>query len=83
MKFSMKDFFSNCDQIHRKQRIWSHLLKKSLMENFISFAVTFLYKNKLDRNSEAEIGKRIKKNRFEAVKFKSKKNKNNGVTVNL
>ena len=53
------------------------------MENFISFAVTFLYKNKLDRNSEAEIGKRIKKNRFEAVKFKSKKNKNNGVTVNL
>ena len=61
MKFSMKDFFSNCDQIHRKQRIWSHLLKKSLMENFISFAVTFLYKNKLDRNSEAEIGKRIKK----------------------
>ena len=57
----MKDFFSKCDQIHRKLRIWSHLLKKSLMENFISCAVTFLYKNKLDKNSEAEIRKRIKK----------------------
>ena len=32
---SIKDFFSKCDQIHRKLRIWSHLLKKSLMENFI------------------------------------------------
>ena len=29
------DFFSKCDQIRRKLRIWSHLLKKSLMENFI------------------------------------------------
>ena len=39
MKFSIKDFFSNCDQIRRKLRIWSHLLKKSLMENFIFCAV--------------------------------------------
>ena len=31
MKFSIKDFFSKCDKI----RIWTHLLKKSLMENFI------------------------------------------------
>ena len=35
LKFSIKNFFSNCDQIHRKLRIWSHLLKKSLMENFM------------------------------------------------
>ena len=35
MKFSIKDFFSKCDQIRRKLRIWSHLLKESLMENFI------------------------------------------------
>ena len=35
MKFSIKDFFSRCDQIRRKLRIWSHLLKKSLMEKFI------------------------------------------------
>ena len=34
-KFSMKDSFSKCDQICRKLRIWSHLLKKSFMENFI------------------------------------------------
>ena len=32
MKFSIKDFFSKCDQIRTKLRIWSHLLKKSLME---------------------------------------------------
>ena len=35
MKFSIKDLFSKCDQIHNFLRIWSHLLTKSLMENFI------------------------------------------------
>ena len=30
--FSIKDFFSKCDQIRRKLRIWSQLLKKSLMK---------------------------------------------------
>ena len=35
MKFSFKDFFSKCNQIRRQLRIWLHLLKKSLMENFI------------------------------------------------
>ena len=39
MKFSIEDFFSKCDEIRRKLRIWSHLLKKSLMENFIFCAV--------------------------------------------
>ena len=39
MKFSIKDFFSKCDQIRKKLRIWSHLLKKSLMENFIFCAL--------------------------------------------
>ena len=39
MKFSIKDFFSKCDQIRRKLRIWSHLLKKSLVENFLFCAV--------------------------------------------
>ena len=34
MKFSIKDFFSKCDQIHKK-----NLVKKSLMENFIFCAV--------------------------------------------
>ena len=40
MKFSIKDFFSNCDQIRWTKftdHIWSHLLKKSLMENIIFF----------------------------------------------
>ena len=39
MKFSIKDLFSKCDQIHSFLWIWSHLLKKSLMENFIFCAV--------------------------------------------
>ena len=42
MKFSIKDFFSKCDQIPIKLRIWSRLLKKFLMENFIFCAVTLL-----------------------------------------
>ena len=41
MKFSMKYFFSKCDQIRGLLRIWSHLLKKSLMKNFIFCATTF------------------------------------------
>ena len=34
-------FFSKCDQIRSFLWIWSHLLKKSLMENFI-FCVMFI-----------------------------------------
>ena len=41
MKFSIKDLFSKCDQIRIQIRIWSHLLKKSLMEKFIFCAVVF------------------------------------------
>ena len=48
-KFLMKNgtarkiriFFGKCDQIRRKFRIWSHLLKKSLMENFIFLQCEF------------------------------------------
>ena len=39
MKFSIKYFFSTCDQIRSFLRIWSHLLQKSSMENFIFCAV--------------------------------------------
>ena len=39
MKFSIKDFFSKCDQILSFLQIWSHLLRKSLMESFILCAV--------------------------------------------
>ena len=38
MKFFFKDFFKKWAQVRRKLQIWSHLLRKSLMENFI-----FLY----------------------------------------
>ena len=37
MKFSIKDFSSKCGQIRRKLRICSHLLEKSLNENFIFY----------------------------------------------
>ena len=39
MKFSIKDLFSKYDQIRRKLQIWSQLLKKPLMKNFIFCAV--------------------------------------------
>ena len=39
MKFSIKIMFSKCDQIRSFQRIWLHLFKKSLTENFIFCAV--------------------------------------------
>ena len=38
-KFSIKDFFGKCDQIHSLLQIWSYSLKKSLMENFIFYAL--------------------------------------------
>ena len=45
-----KDFFSKCDQIRRKPRIWSRLLKKSLMENFIfSAAYTHIMKRTITK----------------------------------
>ena len=42
MKFTIKGFFSKCDQIHRNLRISSHLLRKSWMENFIFCTVLVL-----------------------------------------
>ena len=39
MKFSIRDFFSKCDQIHRK--LPSYLQKTSLMENFIFLCSAF------------------------------------------
>ena len=48
MKFSVKDFFSKCNQIRGFLRTWSHLLKKSLIENFIYCAVYFIGLNWID-----------------------------------
>ena len=47
IKFSIKDFFSKCDQI----RIWSHL-KKSLTENFF-FCVLRFPNNKYELSVES------------------------------
>ena len=41
-KFLLKGFFRKCDQICSFLRIWSHLLKKSLMEKFIFCALLVL-----------------------------------------
>ena len=59
MTFSIKDFFSKCDQICSFLRIWSHLLKKSLMENSIFCAVLLLHNiatadTKIDFNFEGK-----------------------------
>ena len=43
MKFSNKGFFNKCDQIGSFLRIWSNLLQKFLMQNFIFCAVELHY----------------------------------------
>ena len=52
---SIKDFFSKCGQIRSFLRIWSHILKKSLMENFIFCAVPLTVPTSLKENSPARI----------------------------
>ena len=51
LKFSIKGFFSKCDKIRRKRRIWSHLLKKSL-KNFIFCAVVVPLLSKKNSKSD-------------------------------
>ena len=43
MTFSVKDFFGKLDQIRILLRIWSHLPKKRLMENFIFCAADLFH----------------------------------------
>ena len=42
MKFSFKNYLCKCDQIRSYMRIWSHLLKKFSMKNFIFCKVQVL-----------------------------------------
>ena len=44
IEFSIKDFFSKYDQIRRKLRIWSRLLKKCWKENFIFSTVRGIWR---------------------------------------
>ena len=75
MKISIKDFFSKCDQILRKLRIWLRLLKKSFMENFISCAVSSKWYLRFARTN-IELGETIiteKKDRIQLVQSHYKK----------
>ena len=49
MKCSIKYFFSKFDQIRSFLWIWSHLLKKSLMENFI-FGAVLMWEHRYEKN---------------------------------
>ena len=44
MQFSIKDFFSKCDQIRSLLQVWSHLLKKILNGKLQFFARCFSLK---------------------------------------
>ena len=52
IKFSIKNCFSNCDQIRSFLRIWSHLLKKYLMENFVFCAVLHLQNSRFSKHHQ-------------------------------
>ena len=77
MKFSIKDFFRKFDQLYRKLRIWSHLLRKSLMENFIFRAVQrvlgFILLTCFSSLSGAEIRLTISLTQPKKLDFKSSK----------
>ena len=51
MKFSVKDLFSKYEQIPSFLRLYSHVLKKSLKENFIFCSVTFVLQFLIRRQS--------------------------------
>ena len=50
MKFCIKGFSSKFDQIRGRLQIWSHLLKKSLMENFVFCVVVCAFRKYLLQN---------------------------------
>ena len=75
MKFSIKDFFSQCDQICSFLRIWSPLLKKSLMENFIFCAVVKQVFQKTCQNSQ--------KSFWIKISFSKKRLRHEGFLVNF
>ena len=71
IKFSVNDLFSKCEQIRRELWNWSHLLNKSLMENFIFCAVIHLSKKQPLKNLSSNViieiltkNNRIKKSWF-------------------
>ena len=59
MEFSIKDFCSKCEQIRSFLRIWSYLLKKSLVENLIFWAVFQAEVIDFHKRFETEIKDRV------------------------
>ena len=56
MQFFVNVFFSKCYQIHSFLRIWSHLLNKFLMKNFIFCAVPAeIYKKIRHQNIDIDV----------------------------
>ena len=76
MKFPLRIFFCKCDQICCFLRIWSQLLKESLMENFIFCAVklSFVDSFQLLSSSLNSLVKNLDKNDF---KYLSQETDNN------
>ena len=58
MRFTIKDFFSKCGEIRSFLRIWSHLLKTSLVENFLFWALLLYLEEQINVLSKPYIHKK-------------------------
>ena len=56
MKFSVKNFFRKRDQVRNILRILAYLLKNSLMENFIFYAVCLTLFEKIKHSNVQKNG---------------------------
>ena len=75
LKFFIKDFLSKCDQIRSILRIWSHLLKKSLTDNFIFYAT-----HKENRRLKIEVATKMD-DCFAICQYKIYEPKNNEIST--
>ena len=57
------DFLGKYDQIRSFQRIWSYLLKKSLMENYIFCAVKFNWFAAEKANDKSKMFQEVRRSR--------------------
>ena len=54
MKFSIKDFFNKCDKICSFLQIWSRLLMKSRMENWMNISCFIILQLKYTQYQQHE-----------------------------
>ena len=66
MRFTIKDFFSKCGQIRSFLRIWSHLLKTSLVENFLFWALLLYLEEQINVLSKPYIHKKYNSDLFKS-----------------